>query len=164
MHFVRTNDPAITSVFFRPDSTINERDRVARKRILEVINAFVVRRRPDFMQRGRVEPLETGQPFAIRLRLVGPSLTSCDASRWERLLFQALLFQGPVNTVTMMIQIQEGFFAPGRQLPPDARLNENRIDDGALESLEALMAGFFVDQGFSTDDDSLTKASQFTCR
>lgn len=164
MLFISTQAPTITRVFFDQNRSLLEWDQVVRTRILEVIDAFVVRRRPDFMRVGRVERLETGQPFAIRLRLVGPSLTSCDAARWERLLFQALLVPGQANAVTMMIQIQEGFFAPGRQLPPDARFNENRIDDGPLQSLQSLLAGFFIDQGFSADDDSLKKAGQFTCR
>jgi hypothetical protein len=164
MLFISTKAAAITRVFFDQNSSLLERDQAVRRRILEIIDAFVVRRRPDFMQVGRVERLETGQPFAIRLRLVGPSLTSCDAARWERLLFQAMLVPGEANAVTMMIQIQEGFFAPGRQLPSDARFNENRIDDGPLQSLQSLMAGFFIDQGFSADDDSVKKASQFTCR
>ena len=167
MKFVATRDPGITRVFFDEGRSLEARDQVVRVKIVDTIRDFVTQRRPNFLRDGRIEPLDASQAFAIRMNLVGPSLTSCDARRWERLQFQALLTSTPTqaNTITLMIQIQEGHFAPGRQLPSDARFNENRIDDGALESLQALMAGFFIDRGFSyEDDDAVRRTTLFTCR
>jgi hypothetical protein len=155
-------------LFRASEVTLEDKDQQLWKMISQNLQAFIQARRPDFKQSGTIERLQHGnQVFAYRIEIVGPALSECTRNRWEKLLLQ-IIPQGISNTdtVNLLLQFQEGFFAPGSpdRRPDDARLEENRISDGPLEQLQERLGGFLLTRGFSHIEDYGVVSSDVVCK
>jgi hypothetical protein len=130
----------------------------------EQVRAFIDARRSDFKERGAIARLYSGggQALAYRMEIIGPAFAECTRDRWEKIVLQVVP-QGAFNeSMALLFQIQEGFFAPGSadRRPDDARMNENRIPDGRLQQLQDLLGGFLVGSGFFGDDHIVRASTQ----
>jgi hypothetical protein len=122
----------------------------------------------DYLQRGTVISHNDGSiPFIYQFDIVGPALT-CNRDQWERIVVQFAILPDRVDKrdVSLVLQIQEGFFAPGKekQRPDDKRLKENRPDDESLKDIQLTMLQFFNTIGLKDEDIGKPDKNSIRCK
>ena len=162
-------DKRLVQLFNASDVKLEDKDRQLWAMILRHVRAFADSRRSDFQARGAIARLQRGggQVLAYRMEIVGPALSECTRSRWEKIVLQVLPQTiSKDGKVYLLFQIQEGFFAPGSpdRRPDDSRLQENRIPDGPLQQLQERLGGFLVARGFFSEDDSASANPDVGCK
>jgi hypothetical protein len=99
--------------------------------------------------------------------MTGLALSTCTPDRWEEITVQFFLQRTATKrgALGMILQIQDGSFAPGaeNQIPSEARIKENRVTDGQLDTLQRIIASFLLEQGFSSDGSDFERTSDVSC-
>ena len=142
---------------------IDEKDHDIETFFDKVVRKFLTAKRPTFKGPWQVEIRNSGSRFAYRWEIVGPSISACERTGWEKFNLQVIMNLS--DSPEVLIQVVDGYAAPGSfaERPSDTRFKDNPLNDDQLGKIQDAFFDFLVGQKVGFPDPANPNASTSAC-